>query len=475
MEKKGRKKKMNKKILSVLMALLLAFLILPVNIVFAADDEGTITINNVTTGDEFYVVKAFDIELDEATNSVQYYRLYDNDGTKLATRELLDASLTDVEIRTLGIAIGKKIDLNGLVTLTASDDKIKYTNETGGYVFIPKTTLDVYDVMVGFIQYTQKDGDYTIHADTINAKKNDIILDKELVNNDIVGEKQELTFKITFDVPKYPEGATDTKLVLSDILDAGFDFKTDSVTVEGLKSGEDNATIRESAYRDIKGVGEIFKYDFVYEQVKEYDQILVTYKVVVNGDLVVDGDDATNNNKAILEYSNYPHNDGNYKTIEDDVKVKTAQLKVVKTDDKEENPEKLQGAVFALYRKVTDQEVFEGLTPDAEDYVLIDTITTNENGEAVFERLAYGDYKLVETKAPFGYQRLKDPIEFTIAENAAGPDLLVERKVKNTKGFDLPHTGAAGGKVMVGLGTGFIVAGGFLFLIDKRKRDNAKA
>lgn len=468
---------MNKKILSVLMALLLGFLILPVNIVFAADDEGTITINSVTTGDEFYVVKAFDIELDEATNSVQYYRLYDNDGTKLATRELLDASLTDVEIRTLGIAIGKNIDLNGLVTLTASDDKIIYTNETGGYVFIPKTTLDVYDVMVGFIQYTQKDGDYTIHADTINAKKNDIILDKELVNNDIVGEKQELTFKITFDVPKYPEGATDTKLVLSDILDAGFDFKTDSVTVEGLKSGEDNATILEPAYRDsdIKGVGEIFKYDFVYEQVKEYDQILVTYKVVVNGDLVVDGDDATNNNKAILEYSNYPHNDGNYKTIEDDVKVKTAQLKVVKTDDKEENPEKLQGAVFALYRKVTDQEVFEGLTPDAENYVLIDTITTNENGEAVFERLAYGDYKLVETKAPFGYQRLKDPITFTIAEDAEGPALLVEKTVTNTKGFNLPNTGAAGGKVMVGLGTGFIVAAGFLLLIDKRKRDNAKA
>ena len=44
MIKKGRKKKMNKKILSVLMALLLAFLSLPVNKVFAADDEGTITI-----------------------------------------------------------------------------------------------------------------------------------------------------------------------------------------------------------------------------------------------------------------------------------------------------------------------------------------------------------------------------------------------------------------------------------------------
>ncbi len=466
---------MNKKILSVLMALLLAFLSLPVNKVFAAEEDGTITITNVTTDDEFYVVKAFDIELDVETNSVQYYRLYDDNGTELDSRELLDASLTEAEIRTLGIAIGSKVTLNGETTVVASDSKIEYKNTPGGYVFIPKTTLDVYDVMVGFIQYTQNDGEYTIHADTIDAKKNDITLDKELVNNDIVGEKQELTFKITFDVPKYPEGATDTKLVLSDILDVGFDFKTDSVTVEGLKNGEDNATIRESAYKYIKGVGEIFKYDFVYKQVKEYDQILVTYKVVVNGDLVVDGDDATNNNKAILEYSNYPHKDRNYKTIEDDVKVKTAQLKVVKTDDKEENPEKLQGAVFALYRKVTEQEVFEELTPDAEDYVLIDTITTNENGEAVFERLAYGDYKLVETKAPFGYQRLKDPIEFIIAEDAAGSDLLVEQTVKNTKGFDLPHTGAAGGKVMVGLGTGFIVAAGFLFLIDKRKRDIAKA
>lgn len=466
---------MNKKILSVLMALLLAFLSLPVNKVFAANEEGTITINNVTTGDEFYVVKAFDIELDTETNSVQYYRLYDNDGTKLATRELLDASLTDVEIRTLGIAIGKNIDLVGLDTLAASDDKIIYTNETGGYVFIPKTTMDVYDVMVGFIQYSEADGAYTILDDEINAKKNEITLKKELVNNDIVGENQVLTFKITFDVPKYPEGATDTKLVLSDILDAGFDFKTDSVTVEGLKSGEDNATIGESAYRDIKGVGEIFKYDFVYEQVKEYDQILVTYNVVVNGDLVVDGDDATNNNKAILEYSNYPHNDGNYKKIDDNVKVKTAQLTVIKVDDDEENPKKLQGAKFALYRKVTDQEVFEGLTSDADDYVLIDTIETDADGEAVFERLAYGDYKLVETKAPFGYQRLKDPITFTIAEDAEGPALLVEKTVTNTKGFNLPNTGAAGGKVMVGLGTGFIVAAGFLLLIDKRKRDNAKA
>lgn len=466
---------MNKKILSVLMALLLAFLSLPVNKVFAADDEGTITITNVTTDDEFYVVKAFDIELDVETNSVQYYRLYDDNGTELDARELLDASLTEAEIRTLGIAIGSKVTLNGETTVVASDSKIEYKDAPGGYVFIPKTTSDVYDVMVGFIQYTQKDGEYTIHADTITAKKNEITLDKELVNNDIVGENQVLTFKITFDVPKYPKGATDTKLVLSDILDAGFEFETDSVTVEGLKNGVPNVTIQESAYTDIKGDGEIFKYDFVYDEVKGYDQILVTYNVVVNGDLVVDGDDATNNNKAILEYSNYPHNDGNYKEIDDNVKVKTAQLTVIKLDDDEENPKKLQGAKFALYRKVTDQEVFEGLTPDADDYVLIDTIETDADGEAVFERLAYGDYKLVETKAPFGYQRLKDPITFTIAEDAEGPALLVEKTVTNTKGFNLPNTGAAGGKVMVGLGTGFIVAAGFLLLIDKRKRDNAKA
>lgn len=59
---------------------------------------------------------------------------------------------------------------------------------------------------------------------------------------------------------------------------------------------------------------------------------------------------------------------------------------------------------------------FELSVINGENTYSMSTISVDENGKLAVEDLLPGDYQLVETKAPEGFQRLTVPVEFTVSE-----------------------------------------------------------
>ena len=212
--------KKTKSILVKVMAFMLVFASLfnPIS----AENMSTITISEVTTGDKFNVYKVIDIEYDKETNTVDYYWLYSEDGEKLETPELIYKNIVEHDLRVRAIKMGTQLkeNIEPTAVLTSNEKKLSYTGKAGGYLFIPFETGDVYDPMLGFIQYKKGDTGYELSEELIDAKidakKDEIRIEKVLLESDLVGENQIINFEIKFNVPKYPADAVEKKLQVAD-------------------------------------------------------------------------------------------------------------------------------------------------------------------------------------------------------------------------------------------------------------------
>ena len=99
--------------------------------------------------------------------------------------------------------------------------------------------------------------------------------------------------------------------------------------------------------------------------------------------------------------------------------VKIVILKVNETG------EVLEGAEFTIYK-------------DGEIYGIFET---DENGEIILERLPFGNYEIVETKVPVGYEKSEEVYSFTVDENYENTEekiVFENEKIRN------PHTGDDG-------------------------------
>ena len=262
------------------------------------------------------------------------------------------------------------------------------------------------------------------------------------------------------------------KVVFHDTLSSGLTYNRDAV----IKVGS-NVVTEEF---DIKYEGN--KLTISCDNVKaqavgagDNSVITVVYTAKLNENAVIGS--AGNPNTVKLEYSNNPNVSGEGddhptgETPEDKVTVFTYKLVVDKVD-KEGN--KLTGATFELYKKNA-----------TEDYVIVGEAQTGETtSEFTWEGLDDGDYKLVETQAPAGYN-IGEPIEFTItAEHeviSEDPQLTklnegdnvfvgsvstatITTAVENNKGAVLPSTGGMGTTLfyVAGLAMMFTAAGAFV-------------
>lgn len=87
------------------------------------------------------------------------------------------------------------------------------------------------------------------------------------------------------------------------------------------------------------------------------------------------------------------------------------------------NNDPLKGAIFKVQEK--NKDGYKDLEENGKVY----TLTSGENGEFKTKNLPYGDYRLIETKAPQGYVPELDAVDFTIGETSSNKTI----KVKNYK------------------------------------------
>lgn len=193
-------------------------------------------------------------------------------------------------------------------------------------------------------------------------------------------------------------------------------------------------------------------------------------------------------NQAELRYTNSVNFD--FYVSSDLPVVETGGTNLLKVDA-DKYSRVLNGAVFEVYRKATPEEVAAGgnsIThiPGVAAPVVkvsffdnteltgekVTSVTSGKNGIASIYGLAYGEYYLLETKAPNGYNLLGDAVSLTIDSSTHMEEKTVT--VENVAGAVLPSTGGMGTWVFTLSGMLLMVSAVVVLTLNKRNKYTAK-
>ena len=226
--------------------------------------------------------------------------------------------------------------------------------------------------------------------------------------------------------------------------------------------------------------------------------ITVTYSATLNENAVIGGttdSNAGNTNSVKVVYSNNPGTDetGESKPSITHTYAFDFDLKKVSVA-KDEQAQALAGAEFQLKDKdgnviklvktgATDKDTYRPAKTGEAGEGVVETVTTPASGIIAFTGLKAGEYQLVETKAPAGYNKLPAPITVTITatynddgtlnnytvkyngKDASGHEITVE----NHKGTLLPETGGMGTMLFTVLGVLVVALGAAWYVRSERK------
>ena len=217
--------------------------------------------------------------------------------------------------------------------------------------------------------------------------------------------------------------------------------------------------------------------NFIQYKDKANEEIVFTYSAVLNENAVSTNPET---NTANVHWGNDPGKLNN--GTPDNVYVHTHKLTINKVDDKEQG---LARAEFELYRgtevKGTPMKFVDlkngkyRVAKDGEGNTTT-TLVSPESGTITVEGLDEGDYRLVETKAPDGYNKLSAPVEIKISATTDnnGQNVTVTgntHKVVNKAGSLLPETGGIGTVMFTIIGgVGILVIAASLLLGNKKKK-----
>ena len=216
---------------------------------------------------------------------------------------------------------------------------------------------------------------------------------------------------------------------------------------------------------------------------KTGDVVTVTYYAQINENAKIA--DEANVNKARVEYGTNSHTE--YDTTETYV----WKMNIVKYTMEQGTEKKLAGATFKLSRDAAGAQVIKLVKVNDTTYRLalptetdtaVDTITTGKTGELVINGLADGTYYLTETKAPRGYNLLREPVKVKIDHTTANGKLTETSfvadqtetdtsgvvKVENNAGAELPSTGGIGTTIFYVLGSAMAL-GAVILLVTKKR------
>ena len=272
------------------------------------------------------------------------------------------------------------------------------------------------------------------------------------------------------------------KLEFVDTLSSGLTLNEDSIQVF---VGDSETAIAASAYTVTKTANgfTVSFADVKVAPISAGEGTVIKVKYTAELDENAKTTDVETNESHII-YSNDPKTDGTGVTENKEVKVFDFSFDVNKVDGETGQP--LAGAGFTLY-KWNDE--LEG----EDKYEQVEVIAAADNKTTFnFKGLGEGQYKLVESTTPDGYNTMAD-IEFkvvSVIENGVvtslkatkldGADLYngdattysIAATIKNDAGTNLPSTGGIGTTIFYVIGGILVVGAGVLLITKKRMSHN---
>lgn len=283
----------------------------------------------------------------------------------------------------------------------------------------------------------------------------------------------------TFDAETDPAGKTeDAANAETFVLTAEEDYTvtvSKDVDVENREIDKFVVALTEAG---MKKVAEYVDADYSNYEIRVY----FTAVIDENGEM-----DVEIPNQAHVDYTNAL--DENFEDLSNIPEVHTGGLNVKKLSESVEG-EVLSGAEFKLAEKAEGDEYDDIITVNGEkvkvNYVSFypsdnfagektDTAITNENGEAFLYGIAYGDYYLIETKAPAGYNKLTEAVEVKVDKGTQNADEVegTWNIVINSQGVEMPSTGGMGTTILYIIG-GVLVVAAVILLVTKKRMSNTK-
>lgn len=468
---------------------------------------GSITISNPAQGKTYEVFKLLDIVEDESdlankgfiyklTNddwatfitTVQdgsgknYFNLFENGGKKyVLANENLKGGIADFAAKAKAYAEEKK--LQPVQTATASDEnKLTISDLDLGY-YLVRSDLGILcslDTTAPNAEVKEKNEATVIVKNVEDTAKKQNVAE--------IGTYVKFTIRITVK----DKAPVNYKLV--DEMTDGLTFVNNetyplTVTVNGSALAAENYNVAETT--EPRGFTLTFNNNAEGSAsiLKTGDVVTVTYYAQINENAKIA--DEANVNKAKVEYGTNSHTE--YDTTETYVwKMNIVKYTMKKAADSDQaTEEKLAGATFKLSRDAAGAQVIKLVKVDDTTYRLalptetdtaVDTVTTGETGELVINGLADGTYYLTETKAPKGYNLLREPVKVTIGHKDANGKLTETSfvadqtemdtsgvvKVENNAGAELPSTGGIGTTVFYVLGSAMAL-GAVILLVTKKR------
>lgn len=327
----------------------------------------------------------------------------------------------------------------------------------------------------------------------IEDSEDDSILDNpwhDSADHDI---NDTVPFKLTGTLPSNAQYYKSFKMVFHDTLSDGLTFDEATVKVymyETKHKADVDTDLNEyltGGAKDVtanfilkpQGLTDGCTFEIGCENVMAIDGVtkdsafVVYYEATLDTDAIIGA--AGNPNKVFLEFSNNPYDTTSTgKTEEDKVTVFTYQLIINKTDS---HGHALKGAGFTLYKKDVNG-VYNIIGTELKG---ADMTTFNWKG------LDDGDYKLVESTVPEGYNKMADVV-FSVSavhsETAGEPTLIsldggqmgtgvvdtgsITKDIVNNTGTILPETGAQGTMWLIFGGAMLVILAG-VFMITRKK------
>ena len=462
---------------------------------------GSITISNPAQGKTYEVFKLLDVAADESDlenngfiyklttdawadfiTNVQdgsgknYFNLFKNGGTTyVLAKENLKPGIADFAAKAKAYAEEKK--LQPVQTAAASDEnKLTISGLDLGY-YLVRSDLGILCSL-----------DTTAPNAEVREKNEATVIVKNVEDTTKKQNVAEIGTYVKFTIQITVKDKAPVNYKLVDEMTDGLTFvknETYPLTVTVNENTLDAANYKVTETTEPRGFTLTFNNNAEGNAsiLKTGDVVTVTYYAQINENAKIA--DEANVNKAKVEYGTNSH------TEYDKTETYVWKMNIVKYTMEQETEKKLAGATFQLSRDAAGAQVIKLVKVNDTTYRLalstetegvVDTITTGETGELVINGLADGTYYLTETKAPRGYNLLREPVNVTIGHKDANGKLTETSfvadqtqtdtsgvvKVENNAGAELPSTGGIGTTAFYVLGSAMAL-GAVILLVTKKR------